>query len=155
MAARLQETFQKSMAHVLSRPLDLHRLSLRFIRRSRFFIHWSQLLCAGFFRARVLDCGDPSPGPCYLQLQQLSFSPLKQNGPLRSGTDAAWLAASPAKLRRCSEPTLALLCRFILRQSNQCAPHQQRVVFSPFSPQGSTDAARAAADIVLTNEGLG
>ncbi len=36
-----------------------------------------------------------------------------------------------------------------------CEPRQHGITFSPFSPQGSEDAARAAADIVLTTEGTG
>ena len=40
-------------------------------------------------------------------------------------------------------------------KSEYCVLCQHRVVFSLFLPQGSTDAARAAADIVLAVEGLG
>ncbi len=88
--ARLQRTFQRTMARVLSQPLDLHRFSLTsaLMRRSKllyslvhvslcrfsptptqstclYYYHDNEASkCAGFPRAQVLDCGDPPPGPC-------------------------------------------------------------------------------------------
>ncbi len=50
---------------------------------------------------------------------------------------------------------IAMQVYFATTKSEQCVPHHHRVIFSLFLPQGSTDAARAAADMVLTNEGLG